>query len=117
MQATSTNISELYHSPFIVVKAGGSFLNSPLHFHPEFELVYIEEGTGKRSIGSVRQDFFPGELLLIGPNVAHSWAVDSSILEKQCNKKLQSIVLYFDPAIFSPVFYDMQESHCLKKAV
>jgi len=41
------------------------------HYHPELELIYIEEGSGKRHVGNHLSYFSEGELLLIGSNLPH----------------------------------------------
>ncbi|MCR5887489.1 AraC family transcriptional regulator [Hymenobacter sp. J193] len=41
------------------------------HYHPEYELVYVPRGTGRRHIGQHISRFEQGELALIGPNLPH----------------------------------------------
>jgi AraC-like DNA-binding protein/mannose-6-phosphate isomerase-like protein (cupin superfamily) len=41
------------------------------HYHPEYELVYIPRGAGRRHIGQHISRFENGELVLIGPNLPH----------------------------------------------
>ena len=41
------------------------------HQHPEYEIVYIHKGSGKRHIGQHLSHFEEGELVFIGPNVPH----------------------------------------------
>jgi AraC-like DNA-binding protein len=41
------------------------------HFHPEYEIVYIEAAQGKRHIGEHIAPFFENDLVLIGPFVPH----------------------------------------------
>ncbi|WP_028525262.1 AraC family transcriptional regulator [Runella limosa] len=41
------------------------------HQHPEYEIVYIHKGSGKRHIGQHLSHFEEGELMFIGPNVPH----------------------------------------------
>jgi AraC-like DNA-binding protein/mannose-6-phosphate isomerase-like protein (cupin superfamily) len=41
------------------------------HYHPEYELVYIPSGSGRRHIGQHIGHFEEGELVFIGPNVPH----------------------------------------------
>jgi len=41
------------------------------HQHPEYEIVYIHKGSGKRHIGLHLSHFEEGELMFIGPNLPH----------------------------------------------
>lgn len=41
------------------------------HFHPEYELVYVNKGSGKRHIGNQLSYFNDGDLILIGSNLPH----------------------------------------------
>lgn len=41
------------------------------HYHPEVELVYIENGFGNRYVGNHVSNFENGDLILMGPNVPH----------------------------------------------
>jgi AraC-like DNA-binding protein/quercetin dioxygenase-like cupin family protein len=41
------------------------------HFHPEYEIVYISNGRGKRHIGDHISYFEDGDLIFLGPNLPH----------------------------------------------
>ncbi|SNC76145.1 AraC-type DNA-binding protein [Hymenobacter gelipurpurascens] len=41
------------------------------HYHPEYELVYLPRGSGRRHIGQHISRFEEGELVLIGPDLPH----------------------------------------------
>ena len=41
------------------------------HYHPEYELVAITEGVGKRFVGNGVSEFSPGDIAFIGSNVPH----------------------------------------------
>lgn len=41
------------------------------HYHPEYELVYVEAITGIRHVGQHISSFVESDLVLIGPNVPH----------------------------------------------
>lgn len=47
------------------------YFNSPLHFHPEFELVLITNSKGKRYIGNKISDFQEGDLTFMGADLPH----------------------------------------------
>jgi AraC-like DNA-binding protein len=42
------------------------------HFHPEFEIVYVPHGKGKRVVGHKSSPFNDGDLILLGPNIPHN---------------------------------------------
>jgi len=44
---------------------------SAWHYHPEFELVYVNEGAGKRQVGTHLSHYRNGDLILIGSNLPH----------------------------------------------
>ena len=41
------------------------------HYHPEFELIYVNEGAGKRQVGTHLSHYRNGDLILIGSNLPH----------------------------------------------
>ncbi len=41
------------------------------HFHPEYEIVYISNGKGKRHIGNHISYYEDGDLIFLGPNLPH----------------------------------------------
>ncbi len=41
------------------------------HYHPEYELVYVEATSGIRHVGQHISSFMESDLILIGPNVPH----------------------------------------------
>lgn len=54
------------------------------HFHPEFEIVYISAGDGKRHIGDHIGRYEDGELIFLGPNLPHlSYAAEGDELVLQ----------------------------------
>ena len=42
------------------------------HFHPEFEIVYVPHGRGRRFVGHKVSRFHDGDLILLGPNIPHN---------------------------------------------
>ncbi|HEY4287208.1 MAG TPA: AraC family transcriptional regulator [Puia sp.] len=42
------------------------------HFHPEFEIVYVPHGSGRRFVGNKVSRFEDGDLILLGPNIPHN---------------------------------------------
>jgi len=66
--------------------------NAPFHMHPEFEIAWIADGSGKLFVGNHISNYSPNDVLLIGSNVPHCW--HSNTLEKKAKKK-RMIILHF----------------------
>src|SRR4051812_150782 len=115
MKLLATNISRLYKAQVLVVQRDEDFFTSPFHYHPEFELVHVIEGFGKRIIGNKIEEFNAGELLLIGPDVPHHWISDPSFYSPDHSGRCKSLAVYFNPQIFSDSFYEMSESLRLRR--
>ncbi|KAA3611216.1 MAG: helix-turn-helix domain-containing protein [Calditrichaeota bacterium] len=77
-------------SSFKAVKFSVPKLEMPFHFHPEYELVYIVKGEGIRYIGESIQKFKNGDLVFIGPDLAHVW-----INNDQPVTETEAVVLQF----------------------
>jgi AraC-like DNA-binding protein/uncharacterized RmlC-like cupin family protein len=73
------------------------------HFHPEMELVYINEGSGKRHVGNQLSFYEEGDLILIGPNLPHFGFVDSFTSNKS------ETILQMKPDFLGEKFFDLPE--------
>jgi AraC-like DNA-binding protein/mannose-6-phosphate isomerase-like protein (cupin superfamily) len=69
------------------------------HYHPEYELTYIVKGKGKRFVGDSYQDFEPGDLVLLGSMLPHTWVSEASHHEK-----CEAIVIQFSSDFIEPLF-------------
>ncbi|MBK6950314.1 MAG: AraC family transcriptional regulator [Haliscomenobacter sp.] len=79
------------------------------HYHPEFELTWIEQGHGKRFVGDSVQPFTPGDLVLIGPNLPHTWVSDAHAREG-----CLAWVVQFSPSWLAPLSSYPEMAHILK---
>jgi AraC-like DNA-binding protein len=114
MKPLFTNIGKTPQQSLIVLKRDVPYFDTPFHFHPECELVYIVSGTGKRIIGDSIEVFGPGDMVFLGPNIPHVWYSDSSFYKKDSNLHSVAFVLYFSIEIFGDKFYQLEETQALK---
>lgn len=101
-QPNATFFSYRFEIPFFEFK---------WHYHPEYELTYIVKGNGFRLVGNSYASFGDGDLVLIGPNLPHTWvgkSKDDSLFE--------AVVLQFSSS-FIASFLGFEESDALQKMV
>ncbi|MEL6863034.1 MAG: AraC family transcriptional regulator [Bacteroidota bacterium] len=73
MKAALEKIHPVFGSSFTIRKfTDENTCRAPFwHFHPEFEIVYISAGSGKRHIGNHLSYYEQGDLIFLGPNLPH----------------------------------------------
>jgi len=59
---------------FLVINRLKKKFDFPIHFHPEYELNFIQNGKGvRRVVGNSMEELDDIELVLVGPYVVHGW--------------------------------------------
>lgn len=82
---------------FLVFDREKSHFGFPIHYHPEYEINFIENGKGcKRIVGDNVAEIEDIELVLVGPNLYHGWET-----YKCSNKKIHEITIQFHNDLFS----------------
>jgi AraC-like DNA-binding protein len=97
---------------FLVRKFDKSAFDAPYHFHAEYELTCILQGTGKRYAGSHMEDFAAGDLVFLGPNLPHCWKLEPG---KEVQTEARAIVVQFDGAFLGDDFFDKNELQHIKR--
>ena len=71
-----------------------SFFPFLWHYHPEYELTLILAGSGERMVGDSHEYFVPGDLVLLGPGLPHTWVSESLSA---------AVVIQFSEAFIAPL--------------
>ncbi|MFY0627099.1 MAG: AraC family transcriptional regulator [Reichenbachiella sp.] len=87
-------ISHELDSSIHAFKYENSHFDTPWHYHTEFELTYVVESSGIRYVGNSVENFYPGDLILIGSSLPHCWKNDLNY-----TGRAQSICIQWDHAI------------------
>lgn len=74
------------------------------HFHSEYQLFIVLEGTGTRFIGDHVQPFKAGDLVLTGPNLPHLWRSDPEYFDTESAMSTEGVVVYFPQDFFGNPF-------------
>lgn len=72
-------------------------LSDQLHFHNAYEVALIIEGNGRRIVGDNVDNFSNGDLIILGPNIAHASYSDKKYHIVESSTKVHAIVVYFHP--------------------
>ena len=76
------------------------------HRHAEYELVAIISGYGQRFVGDHSAHYDPGDLVLIGPDLPHTW---HSHITGNVETACEAVVVQFSADCFGKLFFDLPE--------
>lgn len=66
------------------------------HMHVDVELTLIAKGTGQRFVGNSVERFGPGDLVLLGSELPHTWVTDDASTDNE------AVVVQFHPDAVEP---------------
>lgn len=87
----------------------------PWHFHSEFEILYVLEGSGTSYVADNIETFQPGDLALLGSNLPHFWRSDEKYHEPGCTEKMNYIVIQFSDVLARGAVFDFPEFNVLQQ--
>ncbi len=80
------------------------------HFHPEYEIVYISKGRGKRHIGDHISYYEDGDLIFLGPNLPH-FAFTEELFEEHVE-----VVVQMKADFLGRDFFERPELQAIRQA-
>jgi AraC-like DNA-binding protein len=81
---------------YLAYQYGVSHFPFQWHYHPEYELTLIINGSGGRMVGDSHETFEAGDLVLIGPELPHTWVSD-----KKPGETASAVVIQFSEEFIS----------------
>lgn len=82
----------------------------PWHYHPEYELTFILKGQGVRYVGNSIENFFDGDLVLMGPNLPHCW-----INSPEHTESVGAIVIYLNDKFLEKTWMESCEFDAIRR--
>lgn len=73
MKAVFQKIHSLDEGAFYAFRFKGEVFDAPWHYHPEYELTLILEGSGMRYVGNDVSAYRDRDLVLLGSGLPHCW--------------------------------------------
>ncbi|WEK17717.1 MAG: AraC family transcriptional regulator [Candidatus Pedobacter colombiensis] len=85
------------------------------HYHPELELHYIIKGEGVRFIGDNISNFIPGEMILLGENLPHTWRCKDEYFQGNPDLHVEAMVIQFLPDCLGKYLLNLPEAYLIPK--
>lgn len=111
------NVHDCNDNAFNVSEFKNHFFTRPLHFHPEYEIVYIEKGDGYCFAGDGVVSFSPGDLYVFSSNLAHYFLSDKRFYEKDCNEFCKSEFIQFRENILPANYLNMPGTNNIRHLI
>jgi AraC-like DNA-binding protein len=89
---------------------------STWHYHNNFEISFITEGSGKRIVGDSIEEFQPGDLVFIGRNLPHVWIAEKET-RISSSRTLEMVFLQFTMNVLPSQLLILSEFSNVKKAL
>jgi len=85
------------------------YMDYPWHYHPEFEIIFVEKSYGIRLMGNHIGNFTDGDLMFISPNLPHVWRNDKKFYEGNMDLFVDVYVIQFLENALMNGFFDLPE--------
>lgn len=100
---------------FIIKYDNFPHFNVPLHFHSEYEIVYIIKSFGKKYVGDIVETFGPGDLSFYCNNLHHFYLNDEIFYKNDPDYYVNAIVVLFPSDFFSVTQLQQPEFSHIRK--
>jgi AraC-like DNA-binding protein len=114
MKPILRQITDSFAHSFLIRKDKGEYMVNNWHYHPEIELLFIKKSAGTWLIGDHVGQFNLGDVVIIGPNLPHTFRHEE-IYTSGGDTAGETICVKFLPEIFGSVFLDLPEAKFIQE--
>ncbi|AEE54627.1 AraC family transcriptional regulator [Haliscomenobacter hydrossis] len=100
---------------FQLMKVMDPYFFPSWHFHPELEIMLVQEGAGIRFVGNSMERFQAGDLVLYGSNIPHLYRSDKEYYQKDSPLISKATVIYFKENFLGESFLQVPSMAPIKK--
>ncbi len=97
-------IPEYPGSSIAVKREVTPYMDYPWHYHPEYELIYVEKSYGIRLMGDHIGHFNDGDLVFISAHLPHVWRNDQAFYQNNEDLFVDVYVIHFLEQHFGDLF-------------
>lgn len=116
MSASLERIKRTENESFSIGIFQDNFEECTWHYHDNYEISFITEGTGKRIVADSIEEFYPGDLVFIGKNIPHVWIADKDY-DSPTQRKLEMVYLQFSDDALNAGILSLPEFQYVEKAL
>ncbi len=91
------------------------YMDYPWHYHPEYEVIFVEKSYGIRLMGNHFGYFNDGDLVFIGPNLPHVWRNDQDFYKGNKELFVDVYVIHFRENALGRDFFQLPEFSRIRK--
>ncbi|MEN8227730.1 MAG: AraC family transcriptional regulator [Bacteroidota bacterium] len=115
MQPRLEKITAAISSSIAVKRERTAYMDYPLHYHPEYEIIYVRKSHGLRLMGNHIGHFSDGDLVFIGKNLPHVWKNDEEYYQEHSALKVDVFVIHFLENALGEGFFELPEFTHVRK--
>ncbi len=115
MQPKLEKVPQIATSSIYVKREITPYMDYPWHYHPEYEIIFVEKSYGIRLMGNHIGQFSDGDLMFISPNLPHVWRNDKDFYQGKDDKYVDVYVIQFREDALSPGFFNLPEFTHIRK--
>jgi len=116
MTALLENLLKKSEDSFFIGIFQDNLEKSTWHYHNNYELSFITEGSGKRIVADSIEEFQPGDLVFLGKNLPHVWIADKETTTPS-SRTLEMVFLQFNSEVLNQQMLGLPEFINVKKAL
>ena len=105
MKAVFEQLTTRIENSISITDLNMTSFDGPYHYHPELEITWIRNSSGKRYVGGNVSDYKPDDVVLVGANVPHCW----HSMNEAVHDNAQAIVIQFQPNFAGVGFLELPE--------
>ncbi|HEY9560838.1 MAG TPA: AraC family transcriptional regulator [Anseongella sp.] len=94
---------------FVTRQDVGDHIRTDWHYHPDYELVLIKKSRGTWLVGDYVGYFASGDVILIGPNLPHSYRHEPQFLQEDASIPGEVTAVLFLKEMFGTTFMNLPE--------
>ncbi len=99
---------------FEALDVNDAFFYPLWHYHPEYEIMYLQKGRGNFYVGDCISEISEGQVFFFGPNLPHLFRNRSEYFESVSTKKVKATVLYIKEEFMQNSLFNYNEFYSVK---